>query len=136
MITRFKNRNPLAFRFLVNTLIWLIITAVLVGVFNAIDFLDFLSSDRSTPYESIDSSIGKSFVTTVYPSYVPSTWAIVASLCVFVIGLNIVGADIMYNHAKRCGRNKVAWCIATVFLSPIFTSVSYLLTRPVPEDSR
>ncbi len=134
MIMRFKNRNPLAFRLSVSISIWILASVVLLLIFNAIDFVDFLSSERSAPYQSIDTALGKSFERTIYPRYVPRTWAIVTSLCVVVIGFNIVGADIMYRHAKRCSRSKTVWCVATAFFSLILTGIVYLLTRPESQE--
>ena len=58
------------------------------------------------------------------------TWAPAASIWVCIIGFSIAAAHIIYHHAKRHGRNAVAWATAFIVFSPFLSLVVYLLSWP------
>lgn len=52
-------------------------------------------------------------------------WAIIAAGILYIVGIWII-----YHHAKRHGRNAVAWATSAVAFSPVLAGIAYGLSWP------
>ena len=97
--------------------IWALGSGFFSAIFFAIDFENspssYYGSGRPNPYW-----------------YSPISWAPTASIVTSIIILNIISAYIVYHHAKRHGRNSVAWATAFLAFSPLLAGIAYGLTWP------
>lgn len=98
------------------------------GVFSAIFFaIDDSDTTYGRPYGDGWHPVlrGQEYL---YCSHI--TWAPTASIVTSIIILNIISAYIVYHHAKRHGRNPVAWATAFAVFSPLLAGIAYGLTWP------
>ena len=105
-------------------LAWVLICGVITGVF-------FLIDNQSTSGQLIwNPEIGR------FVKESSISWAPAASIWVGLIGLTIAAAHIIYHHAKRHGRNAVAWATAFIVFSPFLSLIVYLITWPAPKTEK
>lgn len=97
-------------------IIWVLGSGFFSAIFFAIDF----ENNPPSYYRSLGLPWHSS----------PITWAPTASIVTSIIILNIISAYIVYHHAKRHGRNPVAWATAFAVFSPILAGIAYGLTWP------
>jgi len=107
---------------LLNLALWIGICWLLAYVFHQIDLIDDTKTLVSDP-------LGKMFGGSGY-RYVPITWAPAVTIFVFVLGFNIVAADIVKPYIKRQGENVVMWVTAIIVFTPLLAGIAYLLTWP------
>lgn len=111
-----------------NTILWIVICGLLDVILWIVDYIDFLNSERSLPYEK-ELSFGTYMAIPYYTTSVWTNWSI---LIISILGLNIAGANIVYNHAKSHNRNACAWLVGFILFTPILAGIAYLVTWPVP----
>ncbi len=102
----------------VDLLAWILICGLITGVF-------FLIDNQGAPGQLVWNP-----ETWRFEREPNITWAPGASLWVGLIGLSVATAHIIYHHAKRHGRNAVAWATAFIVFSPFLSFIVYLITWP------
>lgn len=105
-------------------LLSILVAVLLCIIFFSIDLLDGIT--HTYTYRTWG-GLEKTVVETI--AWADDATAVTVILAAFYI-FYIVIPNIVYNNAKRHGRNAVRWTTAFVVFTPVLAGIAYLLTWP------